>query len=160
MAEKVIQSIVERHDIEEILWDVDGTLVIGHGLKSNDSLVESIDQFERLKLLLKGLPNVQHLLVSRNRHFAFYNPSLDTKVNEHGFDGYIKGLNLDLKRSKGSINEKRSLLIDDSLEECAFALGETDKTSVVAALQVKKHKGMFASLDKGDYLYWTVKYGI
>lgn len=149
-AEDCLEQIIRRHRIQAIAWDVDGTLVTkNHGLRScRGPFEQQVNDASRLQRLLSRLGHVQHVVMSRN-----YNFNKDTcyhaEVCAFGFDVSVP----DLYRSTRAkvVQDKATLLIDDTEEECVRGL----KEGCVAAICIKGNKDVFAALDSGAFQMFT-----
>lgn len=140
------------HAIDEVLWDVDGTIVPGDGLEYGQCLLSCVEDPDRLTAMLRALRPVNSSIASRNAQFDKPSTSLLRKAASLGFNGVV--LDLLRKRSvpKQSPTGRRALLIDNSLHECRRAL---KSNVVVVALHLCNNKGFFATIDNGHYSVLT-----
>ena len=147
-AEKVVANLVQHYKVEEILWDLDGTLVPGDGLEWDHCLQTHVVDCERLTALLHSLPGVTHSLASRNAQLEEPSDTIVAAAREIGFDRVIPGLCQKVDEPKSSPDGKRALLIDDSVKECRLSLG---KETVVVALHLHTDSGIFEAVSRKQY---------
>jgi phosphoglycolate phosphatase-like HAD superfamily hydrolase len=147
MAEGIIQHIVEQYKIDVVVWDVDGTLVCdGGGLESWKGPFErQIAHAQRLRELLARLSHVEHVVMSRNYNFNASTP-YHSEVKAFGFSHSVP----DLYRTEApkTVSSKRTLLIDDSHEECTWSLSAG---CVVTIQPTEEDADVFAALDHCNF---------
>jgi hypothetical protein len=145
--EEVLAYLVRVHSIEEILWDVDGTLVPGDGLNFGQHMPTCIVDPDRFRQLLRGL-KTRHTIASRNGQFHTESPMMQVWLRSLGFDGHMTGL-CDYTRVKKPTRRTRALLIDDSVTECTRSIRAPN---VMAAVHLRNpNDGLFKAIDTGHF---------
>lgn len=147
----VLRQIIEAHNIEAIAWDVDGTLIVedgglhGHKGGFRKQLLDEHNTKEVIDAL-----DVRHIIMSRNH--LFHNGSMiHEEVSTFGFHGSVPDLFYELSVPK-VVPNKRTLLIDDSINECLYAL----QHGAAVALHLKNWRnGVFGSIMSGGYEVMT-----
>lgn len=147
-AEAVLRRVVQEHDVDEILWDIDGTLVPKGGLGWNTRLDTVLEDKYRLCGVVRGLWHVQHTVASRNLIFEHESDEVTGWLSELGFAGHLLDLNRKRLTPKQSVGKKRALLIDDQLPECKRAV---EHPTVAVAIHLKGNRGLFHELDAANY---------
>ena len=154
-AEEVLRRVVQEYDVDEILWDVDGTLVPGRrGLVWDTRLDTVLEDKYRLCGVVLQLWHVDHTVASRNMIFGPESSEVTGWLHELGFTGHLLGLHRKLATPKHSVGHKRALLIDDQLRECLMAV---EHPTVAAAIHLKGNRGAFHELDTANYEVITPK---